>query len=44
MSKKSKLGLKKRTVELFDHEIFWEEYALELMKYLKTVFGEMAIV
>ena len=43
MNEKPKLGLKKGTVELFEHEISWEEYASELIKYLQTVFGEIAI-
>ena len=43
MNKYKNLGLKKGTVELFEHEKSWEEYALELISFLKIVFDKIAL-
>jgi GrpB-like predicted nucleotidyltransferase (UPF0157 family) len=38
-----KLGLKRGTVELYDHDILWEENACKTIKLLKNIFGDNAI-
>jgi GrpB-like predicted nucleotidyltransferase (UPF0157 family) len=40
---KMKLGLRKDTVELFDHDILWEKIADETIKELKNLFGNIAV-
>jgi GrpB-like predicted nucleotidyltransferase (UPF0157 family) len=40
---KMKLGLRKDTVELFDHDILWEENANETIKDLMNMFGIIAV-
>jgi GrpB-like predicted nucleotidyltransferase (UPF0157 family) len=38
-----RLGLKRGTVELYDHDILWEENACKTIKLLKGIFGDNAI-
>ena len=38
-----KLGLKRGTVELYDHDILWEENAYKTIELLKNIFGNNAI-
>jgi GrpB-like predicted nucleotidyltransferase (UPF0157 family) len=38
-----KLGLKRGMVELYDHDILWEENAYKTIKLLKSIFGDNAI-
>ncbi|MDR1216584.1 MAG: GrpB family protein [Treponema sp.] len=38
-----KLGLKRGVVELYDHDVLWEENACEIIKLLKSIFGDNAI-
>lgn len=43
MRNSPKLGLKKGTVELFDHDILWTKNANETIIELKKIFGDSAI-
>jgi GrpB-like predicted nucleotidyltransferase (UPF0157 family) len=38
-----KLGLKRGAVELYDHDILWEENACKIIKLLKSIFDNNAI-
>jgi GrpB-like predicted nucleotidyltransferase (UPF0157 family) len=38
-----KLGLKRGTIELYDHDVLWEENARKTIKLLKSILGDNAI-